>query len=72
MIKWFYIDWWKYILEKPHRDQYDFHKYKIGFLVERFKIIKCRMRGHKCGVIWHNLYGYEPDMHCKNCGDNLG
>jgi hypothetical protein len=32
----------------------------------------CRMNGHKCGVVWYNVGGDEPDMHCKNCGDDLG
>jgi hypothetical protein len=32
----------------------------------------CRIKGHKQGPIWHNVSGYEPDMSCRNCGDNLG
>ena len=31
----------------------------------------CRARGHK-GVVWYNLNGTEPDMHCKHCGEDLG
>lgn len=33
---------------------------------------KCRFGGHKCGVVWYNPGGFEPDMHCKNCGEDLG
>lgn len=32
----------------------------------------CRWRSHPCGAIWYNPNGSEPDMHCKNCGDDLG
>jgi hypothetical protein len=35
------------------------------------KLIICRWRGHKDGVIWTNITGLEPDMHCKNCGEDL-
>jgi hypothetical protein len=37
-----------------------------------FRALLCRMRGHRCGVVWYNMSGYEPDMHCRNCGDDLG
>ena len=37
-----------------------------------FSVILCRFRGHPCGVIWYNLSGIEPDMTCRNCGDDLG
>lgn len=29
----------------------------------------CRATGHR-GVVWYS-HGDEPDMHCKNCGENL-
>lgn len=33
----------------------------------------CRLRGHPSGVVWYtNSTATEPDMHCKNCGDDLG
>lgn len=35
-------------------------------------VILCRINHHKCGVVWYNPGGLEPDMHCKNCGDDLG
>jgi hypothetical protein len=31
----------------------------------------CRVRGH-AGVAWYNIYGYEPDMTCKFCDDDVG
>jgi len=34
-------------------------------------LIICRSRGHRDGVIWYNLSGLEPDMHCRNCGEDL-
>jgi len=56
----------------------EFFKAKIlyfKFLFEKpFTIRKllCRRKGHPCGVVWYNPGGLEPDMHCRNCGDNLG
>lgn len=38
----------------------------------KFHAMICRMRGHPHGVIWYTLSGDEPDMTCKNCGDDLG
>jgi hypothetical protein len=37
-----------------------------------FRALVCRGKGHPDGVIWYNPGGLEPDMHCKNCGDDLG
>lgn len=36
-----------------------------------FEVMKCRWNGHKCGVFWYSN-GLEPDIICKNCGDDLG
>ena len=35
------------------------------------KSIICRWNGHPAGVIWYNPEGLTPDMHCRNCGDDL-
>jgi hypothetical protein len=52
---------WKYLLEqKAYED------------ISWVSVIWCRLRNHPAGVVWYNPNGYEPDMHCKNCGDNLG
>jgi len=53
-------DWWKYLFGKKSPDY------------SWWTVIKCRIGGHKCGVVWYNPYGYEPNMTCKNCGDDLG
>ena len=50
------LNWWKYILERPMTIR---------------KII-CRINNHRTGVIWFNLDGLEPNMNCRNCGDELG
>jgi hypothetical protein len=31
----------------------------------------CRAIGHQ-GPVWYNPGGTEPNMHCVNCGDDLG
>ena len=39
--------------------------------VSWIRVLRCRFRGH-VGPIWYNPSGYEPDMHCRECGDDLG
>lgn len=41
-------------------------------LVNYFRNAFCRFKGHSCGIVWHNPGGLEPDMHCSNCGEDLG
>lgn len=57
---WFTLSWWKYLLATPAEG--------IGICTA----FLCRVKGHKSGVIWVNAGGDEPDMHCKNCYDDLG
>lgn len=59
MMHWFTREWWRYLLEKPRH-------YNI------LKVALCRARAHPAGVVWYNPAGLEPDMHCRNCGDDLG
>ena len=40
--------------------------------VSWFEIIRCRSNSHKCGVIWYDSDKLEPNMTCRNCGDELG
>lgn len=53
---WFTYNWWKYLLQKPFS----------------LRTLFCRVRKHPYGVVWFNPSGTEPDMSCKNCGDDLG
>jgi hypothetical protein len=57
---WFTRDWWEYLLEKKS-PEYSW-----------YEVIKCRMFGHPAGVTWYCASGYEPDMTCRGCGDDLG
>jgi hypothetical protein len=59
-IKWFTKDCWKYLFAKKSSD-YNW-----------FEVLICRLRKHSCGVWWYNPTGYDPDMTCKGCGDDLG
>lgn len=54
----FHKDFRDWVLSKPQGD--------IG----RLRTIICRLRAHPAGVKWY-CYGQEPDMHCKNCNDDL-
>lgn len=56
---WLTLDWWKFLLGKPADG------------ISRWTAFWCRARGHPYGVVWYNM-GLEPDMHCKNCYDDLG
>jgi hypothetical protein len=60
MKKWFSKWWWQYLLENP------------AYGTPKLKAFLCRTRGHPSGVWWHNPGGLEPDMHCKDCGDDIG
>lgn len=61
MTRWFHRDWWSYLLAP-----------RMWGYVSWPRTIWCRMKGHPAGVYWFNPSGFEPDMHCKNCGDDLG
>lgn len=54
----------------PWTDDYFFNP--IGYARNWFSRFVCRWRGHPKGVWWMNSCGFEPDMHCKGCGQNLG
>jgi hypothetical protein len=60
---WFLLSWYKYLFEKRN-DWYG----RASWITT----IVCRMKNHPCGVVYYNPNGLEPDMHCKNCGDDLG
>jgi len=60
---WFTKCWWKYLLEKPDWRSKKYTSWWIRFW--------CRVNGHPYGVWWYSS-GSEPDMRCKNCGDELG
>lgn len=53
---WFTISWWKYLLTD----------------CTGWTNFWCRVRGHPYGVGWYNAGGLEPDMQCRNCGEDLG
>lgn len=61
--KWFDIWWYKYLFERPSAYYND-----VGWL----RTIWCRLRNHPDGPIYYTgPTATEPDMHCKNCGDEL-
>jgi hypothetical protein len=47
--------WYCYVFEKP-------------FTIYKFW---CRIKGHPNGMVYYNPNGWEPDNHCKDCGDLL-
>lgn len=64
ILKWFTQSWWRYLLG-PMKVRYDDEWFW------RLKVIACRARGHPYGVVWFTQE-LEPDMTCKNCGEDLG
>jgi hypothetical protein len=60
-MRWFHIDWYRYLLRPKDRH------------TSWPTAIICRMRGHPAGVAWYtHANATEPDMHCRNCNDDLG
>jgi len=54
---------------------FDYLKYLFSKLGdEPIRRLICRIRNHPCGVVWYtsNPEATEPDMTCKNCGEDLG
>lgn len=50
--------WYQYLFAPLNGD--------IGWL----KTIWCRLKNHPAGIIYYSD-GFEPNNHCKNCGDEL-
>lgn len=65
---WFTWSWWAYLFGPMNRVRYNDEWFW------RMRVVWCRLRGHPGGVVWFNpnASGYEPDMTCKNCGEDLG
>lgn len=57
--RWFTISWWRYLCAKPAHG------------ISLWTAFFCRVGGHKCGPIYFNPMGYEPDDRCKNCNDYI-
>ena len=63
VIVWYLVDYPYYLLDDSNADK-DYGNY--------FTRCWCRFSKHKCGVIFYNVAGLEPDTHCKNCGEDIG
>jgi hypothetical protein len=61
----FHLWWWQYIFGPIRRSQ------RICDRWWWVRVPWCRAKGHE-RVVWFNPGGLEPDMHCQNCGDDLG
>ena len=44
------------------------HVGRVGNYIAR---CRCRATNHPAGVHFYNAGGYEPDMTCKGCGEDL-
>lgn len=53
---------WIYLFEKRPDDYILTFRDKINRFI-------CRWNFHPCGSVYYNPGGFEPDGHCKNCGD---
>jgi hypothetical protein len=66
--KWLSSEWYRYL--------FDFGAVAGAWpmalsLNDKFRIILCRIKGHPNGPVFYNLYTLEPDMSCKDCGDEI-
>ena len=60
--KWFNRGWYQYLrMRTPYSKD-----------VPRWAHLWCRIRNHPHGVVYYNPSGLEPDMRCKDCGEDLG
>jgi hypothetical protein len=56
-MRWLTLWWWRYLLAG----------------CKGWGHFWCRARGHPNGVWWYaGPLATEPDMRCKDCGENLG
>jgi len=60
LLRWFSICWWLYLFE-PASSYYND--------TSLWRAVHCRLRGHPRGQVYFNPGGFEPDEHCKDCGD---
>jgi hypothetical protein len=61
--RWLTLIWWRYILDDSFANK------GYGTYLSR---IWCRIRRHPSGPWFANAGGLEPDMRCKDCGEDLG
>lgn len=78
------LTWWKYVLDDSRADkQYgpwddsfiwrgDYVRNPVATVVNYISRFLCRWRGHPAGLVWYNVGGLEPNMHCNGCGEDLG
>jgi hypothetical protein len=73
MSKWFDRWWWQYLLMPldPTERYIGWYHRRRKNLRSWLRAVRCRMRGHPCGPIYHNPGGLEPNNHCKHCGDEI-
>lgn len=56
-----YLGFYKYLFS---------NLYWCDNLLHKIKVILCRLKGHPRGPVWYSN-GLEPNMSCKDCGDEL-
>ena len=61
---WLTIGWYAYLFGRPAWNRH--------YEWPGWRMIWCRSRGHPSGVVYMNPGGLEPDLHCRNCGEDLG
>lgn len=61
IFEYFTLGFWQYVFSRQYH----------GGERPSLLMIWCRFVGHP-GVVFYNTSGYEPDMRCKRCGEDLG
>lgn len=72
-MRWLTLSWWRYLFTAQTT-------YAPGSVYPRrpvwvtgWRHFLCRVRDHPCGVWWYTgPTADEPDMTCRECGDDLG
>jgi hypothetical protein len=65
-MKWLSLQWYLYLIDFSDR------QFASWNLKEKLECFMCRIKGHPKGVVFYNMSGFEPDMSCKTCGEDLG
>ena len=70
---WLWLEWYSYLFRIPNYKDGDRPLGRGGESkwLDYCRRIYCRYKGHPNGQVYYNPNGYEPDYHCKDCGDEI-
>lgn len=64
-MKWLRLCWYSHLFDFSYSGCPTFS------FMEKLVVIRCRAKEHPNGPTWFNPGGFEPDMTCRDCGDEI-